>query len=210
MRAWYFLLTLSRRSGSPTSAVFALVGVIFSRRHKTVPPLKCLRHSCAAATRLSYFFHSTAGLRPRLKQMSPLRGLVDAKFDRLLHRLEPITAATQTPEGARPLLGSPTPPFRFASSTPANATPAFAGGPAHGGLTSVSPWPHASRKTGARRKRGCGLGCKTARECSDRVELKLASCRDGEHCRVIVTDSRVSNPARPGAPALRRREKHFS
>jgi hypothetical protein len=28
--------------------------------------------------------------------MSPLRGLVGAKFDRLLHRSEPITATTQT------------------------------------------------------------------------------------------------------------------
>ena len=54
-----------------------------------VPPL----------TRLSYFSHWTAGLRPRLKQMSPLRGLVNAKFDRLLHRSAPIAAMTQTPTG---------------------------------------------------------------------------------------------------------------
>jgi len=33
--------------------------------------------------------------------MPPLRGLVDAKFDRLLHRSAPITAMTQTPEGIR-------------------------------------------------------------------------------------------------------------
>ena len=31
--------------------------------------------------------------------MSPLRGLVDEEFDRLLHRLVPITAMTQTLPG---------------------------------------------------------------------------------------------------------------
>src|SRR5208337_4024335 len=50
------------------------------------------------------------------------------------------------------------PPFRFASSPPASATPALAGGPVHGGLTSIPPSPHASRKTSARRTRGRGLG----------------------------------------------------
>ena len=48
------------------------------------------------ATRLSHLSHSTAGLRARLKQMSPLSGSVDPKFERLLHGLVPITAMTQT------------------------------------------------------------------------------------------------------------------
>ena len=73
---------------------------------------------------------------------------------------EPAFSRRHKNRGAAPRLGINCclyPPFRFASSTPANATPAFAGDPGHGGLTSVPPSPHASCKTGARRRRGSGL-----------------------------------------------------
>ncbi len=56
-------------------------------------------HSCAAAPRLNYFSYFTAGLRPRLTQMSPLRGWLDPKCDDLFHRLARIAATTQTPTG---------------------------------------------------------------------------------------------------------------
>ena len=67
--------------------------------YETVPSLRCLCRSCAAAPRLNYLSHFTAGSRPRLTQMPPLRGWFETKCDGLFHRSARIAVTTQTPPG---------------------------------------------------------------------------------------------------------------
>jgi hypothetical protein len=61
-----------------------------------VPSLRCLCRSCAAAPRLNWFSHLTAGSRQRLTQMSPLRGWFNPRCDGLFHRAARIAATTQS------------------------------------------------------------------------------------------------------------------
>jgi hypothetical protein len=58
--------------------------------------LKRLCRNCAAAKRLDYFSHSTAGLRPRLTQMPPLRGWFEYLSHRFAHRKILLSVATQS------------------------------------------------------------------------------------------------------------------
>ena len=71
--------------GSPTSAVFALVGVVepavsVVSPHPSRVAAAAFHEFCAAAGAAPFpYGHQTAGLRPRLTQISPLRGSPEGK-----------------------------------------------------------------------------------------------------------------------------------